>query len=126
MPEVVIEGLDHLQLAMPAGQEGSARAFYGGLLGLRELPKPPELAARGGVWFALGSQALHLGVETPFAPTRKAHPALAVSDLEACRVQLEASGVETVPDTTLAHVRRFYAADPFGNRLEFVQSGDRF
>lgn len=121
-----IEGLDHLQLAMPAGEEAQARAFYGELLGLRELPKPAELAARGGCWFALGAQALHLGVETPFAPARKAHPAFRVSDLDACRQGLEAAGVQTLPDTSVASVRRFYAADPFGNRLEFMQAGDGF
>lgn len=126
MSGATVEGLDHLQLAMPSAGERSARAFYGDLLGLAELPKPAELVSRGGVWFALGAQALHLGVETPFAPARKAHPAFAVSDLEACRAHLRASGVETVPDTTLAHVRRFYAADPFGNRLEFIQAGDHF
>ena len=121
-----IRGLDHLQLAMPAGEEAAARAFYGDLLGLAELEKPPELAARGGVWFALGTQALHLGVETPFTPARKAHPALGVRDLEACETRLQAAGVDTLPDTALPHVRRFYAADPFGNRLEFIQVGDKF
>ena len=126
MSGATVRGLDHLQLAMPPAGEGSARAFYGGLLGLAELPKPAELAGRGGVWFALGTQALHLGVETPFVPARKAHPAFAVDDVETCRAHLQRSGVETVLDTTLAHVRRFYAADPFGNRLEFVQAGDRF
>ncbi len=125
MSGATVTGLDHLQLAIPPAGEGSARAFYGELLGLAELPKPAELAGRGGVWFALGMQALHLGTETPFVPARKAHPAFAVDDLEACRAHLQASNVETVPDTTLTHVRRFYAADPFGNRLEFVQTGDR-
>ena len=117
-----IEGLDHLQLAMPTGEEAAARAFYGDLLGLTELEKPAELAGRGGCWFALGAQALHLGVEEAFAPARKAHPAFAVTDLGACRARLEEAGVETVPDTVLPHVRRFYAADPFGNRLEFIQT----
>lgn len=126
MSGATVRGLDHIQLAIPPAGEESARAFYGDLLGLAELPKPAELAARGGVWFALGTQALHLGVETAFVPARKAHPAFAVDDLETCQAHLQASGVETVPDTTLVHVRRFYAADPFGNRLEFVQSGDRF
>lgn len=125
MSGATVRGLDHLQLAIPPAGEGSARAFYGELLGLAELPKPAELVARGGVWFALGTQALHLGVETPFVPARKAHPAFAVDDLEACRAHLHRSNVETVPYTTLPHVRRFYAADPFGNRLEFVQAGDR-
>ncbi len=120
-----IKGLDHLQLAMPVSEEAAARAFYSDLLGLTELEKPPELTARGGCWFTLGTQALHLGVETPFASARKAHPAFAVSDLGACRARLEAAGVKTIPDTALPHVRRFYAADPFGNRLEFIQAGDR-
>ena len=121
-----ITGLDHLQLVMPACKEAEARAFYGDLLGLTELEKPPELAPRGGCWFALGSQALHLGIETPFTPARKAHPAFTVSDLNALKVRLEAAHIATVDDTAVPHVRRFYAADPFGNRLEFLQQGDRF
>lgn len=121
-----ITGLDHLQLAMPAGEEAQARTFYGDLLGLTELEKPPELASRGGVWFALGHQALHLGVDTPFTPARKAHPAFSVANLGALRERLEAAHVSTVEDTALPHVRRFYAPDPCGNRLEFVRHGDLF
>ena len=115
-----ITGLDHLQLAMPAGKEAEARAFYSDLLGLAELEKPPQLAGRGGCWFALGTQALHLGVDTPFVPARKAHPAFTVTDLEALRARLEVANISTLDDFTLPHVRRFYAADPFGNRLEFI------
>ena len=92
-----ITGLDHLQLAMPAGKEAEARAFYGGLLGLVELEKPSQLAGRGGCWFALGTQALHLGVDTPFTPARKAHPAFTVSDLEALRERLEAANISMTP-----------------------------
>ncbi len=125
MNGATVRGLDHLRLAIPPAGEGPARAFYSELLGLAELPKPAELVSRGGVWFALGTQALHLGVETLLVPACKAHPAFAVKDLEACQAHLQRSNVETVPDTTLAHVRRFYTADPFGNRLEFVQAGDR-
>lgn len=121
-----ITGLDHLQLAMPAGGEAQARAFYGDLLGLAEIEKPPELASRGGCWFALGTQALHLGIDTPFSPARKAHPAFTVSDLEALRERLGAAHIAIVNDTTVPHVRRFYAADLFGNRLEFLQHGDGF
>ena len=121
-----ITGLDHLQLAMPAGKEAEARAFYGELLGLTELAKPSELASRGGCWFALGTQALHLGVDTPFTSARKAHPAFTVSDLKALRERLETAHIATLDDFALPHVRRFYAADPFGNRLEFVQQGDTF
>ena len=121
-----ITGLDHLQLAMPAGKEAQARAFYGDLLGLVELEKPPELASRGGCWFALGQQALHLGIDTPFTPACKAHPAFTVSDLEALRKRLAAAHISTIDDPALPHVRRFYAADPFGNRLEFIAQGSRF
>ena len=72
--------LDHVQLAAPPGCEGAARAFYGGLLGLPELPKPAPMRASGGAWFSLGAQELHVGVVADgFAPARKAHPGLAVS-----------------------------------------------
>ncbi len=118
-------GLDHLQLAMPAGREAEARAFYGGILGLAELPKPPNLAARGGLWFALGSQQLHLGVERDFRPARKAHPAFLASDVADLRARLEAAGFVPYDDEPLAGYRRFYVADPFGNRLEFLQPVER-
>ncbi len=121
-----ITGFDHLQLAMPAGGEAEARAFYGDLLGLAEIEKPPQLASRGGCWFALGTQMLHLGIDTPFSPALKAHPAFTVSDLEALRTRLKASSIATTDDFALSHVRRFYAADPFGNRLEFIRQGDAF
>lgn len=121
-----IIGLDHLQLAMPAGGEAQARGFYGDLLGLSEIAKPAELAPRGGCWFRGPGVDLHLGVEQPFAPARKAHPALLVADLEACRARLERAGVAITPDATVPGVRRFYAADPFGNRIEFIQAGDGF
>lgn len=119
-------GFDHLQLAIPAGGEEQARAFYGGLLGLRELAKPAALAARGGCWFAAPGVQIHLGVEQPFAPARKAHPAFLVADLAAAQASLEAAGLPTQPDTSVPGVRRFYAHDPFGNRLEFIQDGDGF
>ena len=118
--------LDHIQLAMPAGEEDRARAFYGALLGFEELDKPAPLAARGGCWFQGPGVGLHLGVETPFSPARKAHPAFIVADLEAARQHLAAAGVAITPDDTLPHLRRFYAADPFGNRIEFIQAGDSF
>jgi catechol 2,3-dioxygenase-like lactoylglutathione lyase family enzyme len=120
-----ITGLDHVQLAMPAGGEAQARAFYGGLLGMRELEKPEQLAARGGCWFEAPGAQLHLGVEAGFTPARKAHPALRVDDLEALREALTSAGAPVTPDDTLPNVRRFYAADPFGNRIEFIQEGDQ-
>ena len=119
-------GLDHIQLAMPAGGEAEARRFYAGLLGLAEIAKPAPLAARGGCWFEGPGIQIHMGVEQPFAPARKAHPAFLVSDLDALRRRLDAAGVATTPDDTLPGVRRCYAADPFGNRIEFIQDGDGF
>jgi catechol 2,3-dioxygenase-like lactoylglutathione lyase family enzyme len=116
-----VVALDHLQLAMPRGREAEARAFYGDLLGLPELKKPPNLAVRGGVWFALGSQQLHLGVEEDFRPARKAHPAFLVPDLDGLRARLEQRGFAPYEDEPLAGYKRFYVADPFGNRLEFLK-----
>jgi ubiquinone/menaquinone biosynthesis C-methylase UbiE len=113
-----VTGLDHVQLAMPRGSEERARAFYGGVLGMPEVPKPAALAARGGVWFRCGPQMLHLGVADEFRPQRKAHPALLVSDLAAVRARLQALGAEVVEDNLLPGFERFYTEDPFGNRLE--------
>jgi catechol 2,3-dioxygenase-like lactoylglutathione lyase family enzyme len=116
-----VVGLDHLLLAMPRGKEADARAFYGGLLGLPELQKPANLAARGGVWFALGSQQLHLGVEKEFRPAQKAHPAFLVRDLNALRARLVQHGYAPYEDEPLEGYARFYVADPFGNRLELLE-----
>jgi catechol 2,3-dioxygenase-like lactoylglutathione lyase family enzyme len=117
----VITGLDHVQIAAPPGCEVAARAFYGCLLGLREIPKPAALAERGGAWFALGDRVqLHIGVEEPFAPARKAHPALAAADLDALAARLSDAGIEITWDDAIPGVRRFYAPDPWGNRLELV------
>lgn len=120
-------GIDHVQLAMPVGQEGKARRFYGELLGLVEVDKPPRLSARGGCWFVdrAGAIHIHLGVDPDFRPATKAHPAFVVRDLEPLRRRLEPAGGEVVEDDAIAGVRRFYAADPFGNRLEFVAESDR-
>lgn len=116
--------LDHIQLAMPAGQEAQARWFYSTILGLDEVPKPVQLQARGGCWFRSATIELHLGVEADFRPARKAHPAFRVADLAQARAELSSAGIAIVEDDSLPHVRRFYAADPFGNRIEFVQVGD--
>lgn len=112
--------LDHVQLALPPGCEAQARAFYAGLLGLAEVAKPTPLAARGGVWFEASGIRLHLGAEDPFRPARKAHPAFRVAGLEALRARLEAAGIVIEDDDALPGELRFYAADPFGNRLEFM------
>ena len=117
----MISGLDHVQVAAPAGQEEEARRFFGAVLGLEELPKPASLAGRGGVWFRCGDSELHVGVEPEFAPARKAHPAFRVENLDGLRRRLEAAGNETHDDVEVPGVRRFHARDPFGNRLEFVE-----
>jgi GNAT superfamily N-acetyltransferase len=114
----MIARVDHVQVAAPAGGEDAARAFYGSLLGLPELPKPERLRARGGVWFAVGDQELHVGIDDAFAPARKAHPALAVpraSDLSVLAARLEAAGRKLAWDGP-----RFYVDDPFGNRVELL------
>jgi catechol 2,3-dioxygenase-like lactoylglutathione lyase family enzyme len=113
--------LDHLQLAMPRGREAEARAFYGDILGLKELTKPPNLAVRGGVWFALGTQQFHLGVEQDFHPAKKAHPAFLAENLEDLRDRLQTRGFAPYEDEPLVGYDRFYVADPFGNRLEFLR-----
>jgi catechol 2,3-dioxygenase-like lactoylglutathione lyase family enzyme len=116
-----IRGIDHVQLAMPAGGEDDARAFYDGVLGIPEKPKPPHLAARGGCWFAADGVELHLGVEDGFRPARKAHPALLVDDLTALVRRLGEAGVDVVQDEPLPGYDRVYVADPFGNRLELLE-----
>jgi ubiquinone/menaquinone biosynthesis C-methylase UbiE/catechol 2,3-dioxygenase-like lactoylglutathione lyase family enzyme len=116
----VAHGLDHVQLTIPAGGEDQNRAFYCDVLGLTETPKPAALAARGGLWLRCGAQGLHFGVETPFTPQRKGHPALLVDDLAALRQRLSAAGIAIHEDTPIPGVERLFVFDPFGNRLEFV------
>jgi catechol 2,3-dioxygenase-like lactoylglutathione lyase family enzyme len=113
--------IDHVQLAMPAGAEAQARAFYAGLLGIPELPKPAHLAARGGCWFERGALKVHLGVEADFRAARKAHPAFIVDGLEALIATLRQSGVAVKDDEPLAGYTRVYVDDPFGNRLELME-----
>jgi catechol 2,3-dioxygenase-like lactoylglutathione lyase family enzyme len=117
---MTIVGIDHVQLAMPPGREPEARAFYAGLLGVPEIPKPPELARRGGAWFENGAVKLHLGIEADFHPARKAHPALLVRGLRALVERLREAGVQVVEDPMEGH-DRVYVADPFGNRLELME-----
>jgi catechol 2,3-dioxygenase-like lactoylglutathione lyase family enzyme len=124
---VWVHGLDHVQLAAPPGCEREARHFFGELLGLAEVARPAALAARGGVWFAVGEQGLHVGIEEEFVPARKAHPALRVDRerLEALADRLTGAGVEVVWDAELAPVQRFFAWDPWGNRIELVAGPSR-
>ena len=117
----MLDGIDHVQLAAPPGCEAEARRFFGELLGLEEVEKPESLRARGGVWFRIGAQQLHVGVEQEFAPARKAHPAFAVSALRRARraapLRRGRGGSRT---TRFPAVRRCYVADPWQNRIELV------
>ncbi len=119
---MTVLGIDHVQVAAPPGCEAAARAFYGGVLGLPELPKPDALQARGGCWFAAGGQELHVGVAEPFAPARKAHPGLLVSDLAVLRERLRAAGLAPSDQDGLPGFERLFVDDPFGNRLELRQA----
>ena len=113
--------MHHVQLAIPAGGEEECRAFWRDVLGMRELEKPPVLAARGGCWFRGGRLEVHLGVEEPFTPARKAHPGLLVTGLQAVAAALERAGHPVTWDGDFPGHERFYSADPFGNRLEFLE-----
>ena len=112
--------LDHVQIAGPPGAEDEARRFYGELLGLEEIPKPEPMRASGGVWFRVGGQELHVGIEESFRPARKAHPGLRVApeELDAIAQRLAGGGAPVEWDDRNPGVRRFYTADPFGNRVE--------
>ena len=117
---MTILGIDHVQLAIPKGGEDAARAFFVGVLGMREVPKPSTLSASG-CWFESGAVNLHCGVDPEFRPATKAHPALLADDLSGLRKRLEAAGYPTRDDKPLAGYERFFSHDPFGNRLEFMQ-----
>ena len=120
---MLFEGVHHVQLAMPRGAEDAARAFCVGVLGMTEVDKPPVLAARGGAWFRAGGLELHLGVEEEFRPARKGHPGILVGDLDEVVERLRRAGQHVTWDGDFPGFRRVYAADPFGNRLEFLQPG---
>jgi catechol 2,3-dioxygenase-like lactoylglutathione lyase family enzyme len=117
-----IIGIHHIQLAMPAGEEDAARRFYSGLLGIPEVKKPSELAKRGGVWFERDKIRVHLGVEQDFRPARKAHPGLLVRNLQELSERLVNAGHEVSDAEPLEGYEHIYVNDPFGNRLELLQS----
>lgn len=118
-----IAGLDHVQLAAPRGCEEDARRFFGGVLELAEIEKPEALRERGGVWFSLGDQQLHIGVAPEFTPARRAHPALRVAAgrLEELASRLSSAGVEVIWDDALPNAARFFCDDPWGNRIELLE-----
>ena len=116
-----LTAIDHVQLAMPAGGEPEAVAFYEGVLGLAQQEKPPHLAVRGGCWFGDGPVRIHLGVEADFRPARKAHPALRVEELDLLVGRLEAAGYSVRDEGGLEGFRQRYVDDPFGNRIELLE-----
>jgi len=118
---MTLEFIDHAQLAMPAGEENKARPFYRDLLGLPEQPKPAYLAKRGGCWFESDTVKVHLGIEDPFRPAKKAHTAFRVSDVRDLAARARAAGYDVVDDERLEGFERVYIYDPLGNRLEFMQ-----
>jgi catechol 2,3-dioxygenase-like lactoylglutathione lyase family enzyme len=124
MTTIAYAGLDHVQLAAPPGCEAAARAFYGDVLGLPELPKPADMAGRGGCWFQCGPQQIHIGVEPDFRAAKKAHPGIRLADaasFEALASRVAAAGHEVKRDTAMEPaVRRFFTSDPWGNRIEVV------
>ncbi|MEU9593476.1 VOC family protein [Streptomyces sp. NPDC048219] len=117
----MLTALDHVQLAAPPGSEDDLRAYYAGVLGMTEIPKPPALAARGGCWFRAGAVQLHLGIEADFRPAKKAHPGLRVSGIDTYAARLAAHGAPVIRDGDLPGHRRFFSEDPVGNRLEFLE-----
>lgn len=120
MKQTPFSTIDHVQLAMPAGEEDVARHFYRDLFGMTEVAKPPELAKRGGCWFASGAVQIHLGVEADFRAAKKAHPALRCVDYEALIARLRAAGVDVRADDSIPGVQRCHISDPFGNRIELI------
>lgn len=117
----MIEGLHHVQVSCPPGSENALRDFYGGVLAMTEVPKPPVLATRGGVWFRRGTAEIHCGVEADFRPARKAHPGLQCTDVDAVAAACMAAGHEISWDENFPGYRRCYVSDPVGNRLELLQ-----
>ena len=116
-----VRAIDHVQLAMPAGEESAAVAFYEGLLGIKNVPKPEHLAKRGGCWFEDAGVKVHLGVEADFRAAKKAHPALEVNGLPALVEKLRAAGIAVKDDEPLDGYDRVYVDDPFGNRIELLE-----
>jgi catechol 2,3-dioxygenase-like lactoylglutathione lyase family enzyme len=121
MIAVRVVGLDHVQLAMPAGREAEAVAFYEGILGIAQVPKPDHLATRGGCWFEDGDLKVHLGVDPDFRPATKAHPAFIVDDVRSIASAVAAAGFAVKDDEPLDGYERVYVTDPFGNRIELMQ-----
>ncbi|MES3007296.1 MAG: VOC family protein [Pseudomonadota bacterium] len=119
---MIVVALDHIQIAMPKGGEQEAREFYQDILGVPEVQKPAGLSGRGGAWFESGQVKIHLGVDDEFRPAKKAHPALVVTDLDELIATLSRKGYVVTDDRNLSDVKRVFTHDPFGNRIELIQS----
>jgi len=121
MMSFVFKSIDHVQLAAPKGSETVAKQFFSGILGFQEIEKPETLRKKGGVWFAFANYQIHIGIEEPFAPAKKAHPAFQVENLEALKIHLTKNEVSYIVDTDLPGANRIYIHDPFGNRIEILE-----
>ena len=115
-------GLDHVQVAIPVGGEERAREFYGGILRFSEVEKPAAMAGRKSIWFVAGAVNLHLGIDAEFRPAKRAHPAFVVDNLDEIVTACEGAGLATKPDVSFSDFRRVHVFDPFGNRLELMES----
>ncbi|MFA9559633.1 VOC family protein [Evansella sp. AB-rgal1] len=116
-----VKKIDHIQLAAPKGSEGRAKQFFVDVLGFDEVEKPGVLKKRGGVWFSLGVTQIHIGIEEPFSPAKKAHPAFEVENLEDLKEHLSKHRIDFSVDNKLPGANRIFVNDPFGNRLEFLE-----
>lgn len=121
MMSFAFKSIDHVQLAAPKGSEIIAKHFFGEILGFQEVEKPEVLKKRGGVWFQFGNYQIHIGIEEPFSPAKKAHPAFQVENLEALKTHLMKHEVHFIVDTDLPGANRIYVNDPFGNRIEILE-----
>jgi catechol 2,3-dioxygenase-like lactoylglutathione lyase family enzyme len=117
----IFKSIDHIQLAAPKGSEDTARKFFKNILGFEEVEKPKELKKRGGVWFEFGNYQIHIGIEEPFYPAKKAHPAFEIENIEELRKHLVTNGIDVMDDDKLPGAKRFYISDPFGNRMELLE-----
>lgn len=117
----MFKAIDHVQLAAPKDSEEEAREFFMNVLGFEELDKPESLKQRGGAWFKYGIVQIHVGIEDPFSPAKKAHPAFEVEDLEILKHTLNKSTIPYIVDVDLPGAKRIYVHDPFGNRLEMLE-----
>ncbi|SNT58243.1 Catechol 2,3-dioxygenase [Bacillus sp. OK838] len=117
----IFKSIDHIQLAAPKGSEDTARKFFKNILGFEEVEKPEELKKRGGVWFEFGNYQIHIGIEEPFYPAKKAHPAFEIENIEELRKHLITNGIDVMDDDKLPGAKRFYISDPFGNRMELLE-----